>query len=164
VRNIGLDVHRDFCEVALVAAGEVRSAGRIEATPAALELFAGSLCSTDRVALEVTGNTWEIARILQPHALVLRPRPRLHELGAARQLRDPAVRRRRAARLTNARVEAEVADELARPRERPTSPTAARNVAATITFTPGTVISRLICGEVSASLAIARLGSYRFRC
>ena len=31
------------------------------------------------------------------------------------------------------------------------SPTAARNVAATITFTPGTVISRLTCGEVKAS-------------
>jgi transposase len=67
VRSIGLDVHRDFCEVALVEAGEVRSAGRIETTPAALELFAQSLCSTDRVALEVTGNAWEIARIIEPH-------------------------------------------------------------------------------------------------
>src|SRR5215218_11474580 len=35
------------------------------------------------------------------------------------------------------------------------SPTAARNVAATITFTPGTVIGRRICGESSASLASA---------
>jgi hypothetical protein len=39
VRSIGLDVHRDFCEVAIVEAGEVRSAGRIETTPAAVELF-----------------------------------------------------------------------------------------------------------------------------
>jgi transposase len=71
-----LDVHRDFCEVALVEAGEVRSAGRIETTPAALELFAQSLCSTDRVALEVTGNAWEIARIIEPHVgqvLVVHP-------------------------------------------------------------------------------------------
>jgi transposase len=71
-----LDVHRDFCEVALVEAGEVRSAGRIETTPAALELFAQSLCSTDRVVLEVTGNAWEIARILEPHVgqvLVVHP-------------------------------------------------------------------------------------------
>jgi transposase len=76
VRCIGLDVHRDFCEVAIVEAGEVRSAGRIETTPEALELFAGSLCATDRVALEVTGNAWEIARIVEPHVgqvLVVHP-------------------------------------------------------------------------------------------
>jgi len=76
VRSIGLDVHRDFCEVAIVEAGEVRSAGRIETTPAALELFAQSLCSTDRVALEVTGNAWEVARIIEPHVgqvLVVHP-------------------------------------------------------------------------------------------
>jgi transposase len=76
MRYFGLDVHRDFCEVAIVEAGEVRSAGRIETTPAALELFAQSLCSHDRVALEVTGNAWEIARILEPHVgqvLVVHP-------------------------------------------------------------------------------------------
>jgi transposase len=65
-RAIGLDVHLDFCEVAIVA-GVVRSAGRIETTPERLELFAGSLGPEDRVALEVTGNAWEIARILEPH-------------------------------------------------------------------------------------------------
>ena len=76
MRSIGLDVHRDFCEVAIVEAGEVRSAGRIETTPATLELFGQSLCVTDRVALEVTGNAWEIARILEPHVgevLVVHP-------------------------------------------------------------------------------------------
>ena len=67
MRDIGLDVHRDFCEVAIWEAGELRSAGRIEATPEALELFAGSLGADDRLALEVTGNAWEIARILEPH-------------------------------------------------------------------------------------------------
>lgn len=67
MRDIGLDVHRDFCEVALVEAGELRSAGRIGATPEALELFAQSLGLDDRVALEVTGNAWEIARIIEPH-------------------------------------------------------------------------------------------------
>jgi hypothetical protein len=35
-----LDVHRDFCEVAIAEAGSVRSAGRVETTPEALELFA----------------------------------------------------------------------------------------------------------------------------
>jgi transposase len=76
VRSIGLDVHRDFCEVAIVEAGEVRSAGRIETTPATLELFAQSLGASDRVVLEVTGNAWEIARILEPHVgevLVVHP-------------------------------------------------------------------------------------------
>jgi transposase len=45
----------------------VRSAGRIETTPEALELFAQSLGADDRVALEVSGGAWEIARILEPH-------------------------------------------------------------------------------------------------
>jgi transposase len=67
VRDIGLDVHRDFCEVAICEAGEIRSAARIATTPEALELFAGSLGHDDRVALEVTGNAWEIARIIEPH-------------------------------------------------------------------------------------------------
>jgi len=67
VRDIGLDVHRDFCEVAISEAGELRSPGRIETTPEALELFAQSLGREDRVALEVTGNAWEIARIIEPH-------------------------------------------------------------------------------------------------
>src|SRR5215211_7186395 len=66
-RAIGLDVHRDFCEVAICEAGVVRSAGRIETSPEALELFAGSLGREDRVALEVTGGAWEIARILEPY-------------------------------------------------------------------------------------------------
>jgi transposase len=67
VRAVGLDVHRDFCEVAIVTDGQVRSAGRVEARPEALELFAQSLDARDWVALEVTGNAWEIARILEGH-------------------------------------------------------------------------------------------------
>jgi transposase len=67
VRAIGLDVHRDFCEVAIAEAGNVRSAGRIATRPDVLEAFAQSLTTDDRVALEVTGNAWEIARIIEPH-------------------------------------------------------------------------------------------------
>jgi transposase len=66
-RAIGLDVHRDFCEVAICEAGVVRPAGRVETSPERLELFAQSLGVDDRVALEVTGGAWEIARILEPH-------------------------------------------------------------------------------------------------
>src|SRR6266536_5057370 len=67
MRFIGLDVHRDFCEVAIAEAGEVRLAGRVQTEPAALELFAQSLGGDDQVALEVTGNALEIARIIEPH-------------------------------------------------------------------------------------------------
>jgi transposase len=67
MREIGLDVHRDFCEVAIAEAGEIRSAPRVKTTPEDLELFAQSLGRNDRVALEVTGNAWEIARIIEPH-------------------------------------------------------------------------------------------------
>jgi hypothetical protein len=54
-RAIGLDVHREFCEVAICEDGVVRSAGRVKTTPEALRMLAGSLIPTDRVALEVTG-------------------------------------------------------------------------------------------------------------
>jgi hypothetical protein len=67
VRSVALDVHRDFCEVAVVEEGELRSCGRIATTPEQLELFAQSLGADDRVALEVTGNAWEIARLIEPH-------------------------------------------------------------------------------------------------
>ncbi|MBV8947947.1 MAG: tyrosine-type recombinase/integrase [Solirubrobacterales bacterium] len=65
--GIGLDVHRDFCEVAFCRDGEVRSAGRVPATPEGVGSLAESLLPSDRVALEVTGSCWEIARILEPH-------------------------------------------------------------------------------------------------
>ena len=45
----------------------MRSAGRIKTSPEVLELFAPSLGREDRVALEVTGAAWEIARILEGH-------------------------------------------------------------------------------------------------
>ena len=67
MRSVALDVHLDFCEVAIVEDGEVRSAGRIETKPEQIELFASSLGPDDRVVLEVTGNAWEIARTIQPH-------------------------------------------------------------------------------------------------
>ena len=67
MRAVGLDVHRDFCEVAIVADGRLRSAGPIKARPDALELFAQSLDPRDWVALEVTGNAWAIAGILEAH-------------------------------------------------------------------------------------------------
>jgi transposase len=66
-RCIGLDVHREFAEVAIWEDGIVRSAGQIKTTPEALRLFAGSLCIDDEVALEATCNTHAIARLLERH-------------------------------------------------------------------------------------------------
>src|SRR5436309_10100417 len=65
-RAIGLDVHRDFCEVAICEDGKVRSAGRVPSTPDGIQTLAESLLPSDRVALEVTGSCWEVARILEP--------------------------------------------------------------------------------------------------
>jgi transposase len=66
-RAIGLDVHRDFCAVAICEDGQVRSAGRVPSTPDGLATLAGSLLPSDRVALEVTGSCWEVSRLLEPH-------------------------------------------------------------------------------------------------
>ena len=68
MRGFGLDVHRDFCEVAIAENGRVRSAGQIATRVPALELFAQSLAADDQVALEATGNALAIARIIEPHA------------------------------------------------------------------------------------------------
>src|SRR3954466_10001078 len=62
-----MDVHRDFCEIAIAEDGSVRAAGRVATDPEALELMAQSLVSTDEVAIEATANAVAIARILEPH-------------------------------------------------------------------------------------------------
>jgi transposase len=67
MRQVALDVHQGFCEVAVREDGETRSAGRIATNRGALELFAESLCRTDEVVMEATGPAMEIARILEPH-------------------------------------------------------------------------------------------------
>src|SRR4051812_11819007 len=62
-----MDVHRDFCEVAIWDAGEVSQAPRVPTSPEQLRDFALRLCPTDRVAMEATGNALAIARIIAPH-------------------------------------------------------------------------------------------------
>jgi transposase len=86
VRFVGLDVHRDFCEVALIEDGRLRSSGRIATTPEALELFARSLGEETAVALEATANAWAIARVLRPHVgrVVLTEPSAVHDLAAAK--------------------------------------------------------------------------------
>lgn len=89
-RCIGLDVHRDFCEVAIWQEGELRDAPRVSARPGPLEEFAGQLGPQDRVALEATGNALAIARIIRPHVaevLVVNTR-RLAAISEAKQKTD----------------------------------------------------------------------------
>ncbi len=62
-----MDVHRDFCEVAIAEDGEVRAAGRIESRVEAIELFAQSLASDDQVVLEATFGAAKIAKLIEPH-------------------------------------------------------------------------------------------------
>ncbi|HVA05774.1 MAG TPA: IS110 family transposase, partial [Acidimicrobiales bacterium] len=67
MRSIGLDVHRDFCEVAIFEDGKLTRHPRVPARRAALVAFASSLRPTDHVGLEATGNALAIARLIEPH-------------------------------------------------------------------------------------------------
>jgi transposase len=54
VRYIGMDVHREFAQLAVVEDGLVRDEGRIGVTPEALREWAAELRVDDEVALEAT--------------------------------------------------------------------------------------------------------------
>src|SRR5579864_4867 len=69
MRSIGLDVHKQFTEIAVLETGqEVHHPARIQTTADALRVFARTLRSTDRVVLEASVNTWPIAELLRAHA------------------------------------------------------------------------------------------------
>jgi transposase len=73
MRFIGLDVHRDFCEVAICLPGErARSAGRVATKPERLRLLAESLDPEDRVVMESTSSALAIARVLDGHVAEVR--------------------------------------------------------------------------------------------
>src|SRR5215813_6313251 len=67
-RFIGLDVHRDFAQVAIWEHGVVCQSGRFTTTPEGVRAFAADLSPADEVALEATGNTWAIAALLASRA------------------------------------------------------------------------------------------------
>jgi transposase len=69
MRWFGLDVHRDFCEVAVADDNGVRSAGRIATRVPSLELFAQSLVRGDVVALEATTGADKIVSVLERHGI-----------------------------------------------------------------------------------------------
>jgi hypothetical protein len=90
MRAIGIDVHRDFCEMAVSEGGRLRSAGRVSSTPEELELLGASLSSDDVVALEATGNALAIARIIEPHVarVVVASARELHAIAGAKAKTD----------------------------------------------------------------------------
>lgn len=65
-RCIGMDVHREFAQVAVWEDGRVRQAGKIALTAEALRVFADSLSPEDEVAVEATCNTHAIVRMIKP--------------------------------------------------------------------------------------------------
>jgi transposase len=90
VRFIGLDVHLDFCEIAISERGRVRSGGRVPSSPEGLRVLADSLAPDDHVALEVTGNALAIARRLEPHVarVVVAARKELRAISEAKVKTD----------------------------------------------------------------------------
>ncbi len=65
-RCIGLDVHREFAQIAVWEDGRVRQAGQLSLTAEALRAFADSLGPEDEVAVEATCNTHAIVRLIEP--------------------------------------------------------------------------------------------------
>jgi transposase len=90
MRSIGLDVHRDFCEVAIFEEGVVSRHPRVPARRAALTAFARSLKPTDQVGLEATGNALAVARLIEPHVarVVVANAAVTKSIGAARAKTD----------------------------------------------------------------------------
>lgn len=66
VRYIGMDVHREFAQLAVLENGLLRDEGKIGVTPEALRAWADGLRADDQVALEATGNSDAIANLLTP--------------------------------------------------------------------------------------------------
>jgi hypothetical protein len=58
-RAIGLDLHREFCEIAICESGQTYGGGRVKMTAEGIETLAGSLELTDRVVMEVSSSAGE---------------------------------------------------------------------------------------------------------
>jgi transposase len=74
---IGIDVHRDFCEVCVLAGSGAEQRRRVATRPVELEAFARELDRDDVVALETSGPATAVARVLEPYAgrvVVIDPR------------------------------------------------------------------------------------------
>lgn len=68
MRVIGLDVHRNFAQIAELKEGVLRQRGRLDLVRHKVLEFARTLGPDDEVVLEATGNTMAIVRLLKPYA------------------------------------------------------------------------------------------------
>jgi transposase len=66
-RCIGLDVHLDFIEIAICEEGKVSRPVGCPPRRRGSRRWRRGLLASDRVALEATGSSWEIVRLLEPH-------------------------------------------------------------------------------------------------
>jgi hypothetical protein len=66
-RCIGMDVHREFAQLAVWENGKVRQDGKIGLTAEALRGLCDSLEPEDEVAIEATCNTHAIVRLIKPY-------------------------------------------------------------------------------------------------
>jgi len=71
MRWIGIDVHVEFCEVAVHEDGVSRRAPRVQTSEAALRRVGEKLEPDDTVVLEATGGAWSIAHLLSGYAQVV---------------------------------------------------------------------------------------------
>jgi transposase len=67
MRIIGLDIHRVFAEAVALEDGVFKRLGRIGMTRDHLASFARTLCATDHIVVEATGNATAVTDILAPH-------------------------------------------------------------------------------------------------
>jgi transposase len=90
MRFVGLDIHRDQCEVAIVEYGKVRSAGRFRSSVAEVQRFAEGLGGEDWVGLEATAGADAIARLIEPHVarVVIANTRRLQAISGAKVKTD----------------------------------------------------------------------------
>lgn len=66
MRVIGMDVHRSFAQIAILADGKVISEQRLDLVQEKVIAFGRTLKPDDEVVLEATGNTAAIERLLRP--------------------------------------------------------------------------------------------------
>ena len=66
-RFFGLDVHRQFTQVAVLEHGRLTHLGQVPTTPEALREFASTLRRDDQLVLEATSNTYAIVQVLRQH-------------------------------------------------------------------------------------------------
>lgn len=68
MRFVGVDLHRDFGQVAFLEGGKVTGQVRVSTRPAQLQAFAESLSGNDHVIVESTSFAWPVVALLRQHA------------------------------------------------------------------------------------------------